>query len=60
VNAALAVIETAAPKNEIEAALAAQMAFTHTAAMAVLRRRLGRRLEVMRLPRPLAQRRQAA
>jgi hypothetical protein len=35
-NAALAVIEAAAPKDEIEAALAVQMACTHTAAMAVL------------------------
>jgi len=38
VNAALAMIEAAAPKNEIEAALAVQMACTHTAAMAVLAR----------------------
>jgi hypothetical protein len=36
VNAALALIEAAEPKNEIEAALAVQMACTHTAAMAVL------------------------
>jgi hypothetical protein len=36
VNAALAMIEAAAPKDEIEAALAVQMACTHTAAMAVL------------------------
>jgi hypothetical protein len=35
-NAALAMIEAASPKNEIEAALAVQMACTHTAAMAVL------------------------
>jgi hypothetical protein len=35
-NAALAMIEAAAPKDEIEAALAVQMACTHTAAMAVL------------------------
>jgi len=35
-NAALAMIEAAAPKDEIEAALAVQMAATHTAAMAVL------------------------
>ena len=34
--AALAMIEAAAPKDEIEAALAVQMACTHTAAMAVL------------------------
>ena len=35
-NAALAMIEAAKPKDEIEAALAVQMAATHTAAMAVL------------------------
>jgi len=35
-NAALAVIEAAAPKDEIEGALAVQMACTHTAAMAIL------------------------
>jgi hypothetical protein len=35
-NASLAMIEAAKPKDEIEAALAAQMAATHTAAMAVL------------------------
>ena len=35
-NAALAMIEAAAPKDEIEAALAVQIAATHTAAMAVL------------------------
>jgi hypothetical protein len=35
-NAALAMIEAAAPKDEIEAALAVQMACTHTVAMAVL------------------------
>jgi hypothetical protein len=35
-NAALAMIEAAAPKDEIEAALAVQMACTHIAAMAVL------------------------
>ena len=35
INAALAIIEAAAPKNEIEAALAVQMACAHTA-MAVL------------------------
>ena len=34
INAALAMIEAAAPKDEIEAALAVQMACTHTAAMA--------------------------
>jgi hypothetical protein len=38
VNAALAMIEAAAPKDEIEAALAVQMACTHSAAMAVLAR----------------------
>src|SRR4029077_3601172 len=36
INAVLAMIEAAAPKDEIEAALAVQMACTHTAAMAVL------------------------
>ena len=35
-NAALAMIEAAAPKDEIEGALAVQMACTRTAAMAVL------------------------
>src|SRR3984893_12315778 len=35
-NAALATIEAAVPKDEIEAALAVQMACTYTAAMAVL------------------------
>src|ERR1700726_4206130 len=35
-NAALAMVEAAAPKDEIEGALAVQMAATHTAAMAVL------------------------
>jgi hypothetical protein len=35
-NAAFATIEAAAPKDEIEGALAVQMACTHTAAMAVL------------------------
>ena len=35
-NAALAMVEAAAPKDEIEGALAVQMACTHTAAMAVL------------------------
>ena len=35
-NAALATVEAAAPRDEIEAALAVQMACTHTAAMAVL------------------------
>lgn len=38
VNAALAMIEAAEPKDEVEAALAVQMACTHTAAMAVLAR----------------------
>jgi hypothetical protein len=38
VNAALAMIEAAAPQNEVEAALAIQMACTHTAAMSVLAR----------------------
>jgi hypothetical protein len=33
---ALAIIEAAAPKDEFEGALAVQMAYTHTAAMAVL------------------------
>ena len=36
INAALAMIEAAAPKDEIEGALAVQMACTHTAAMAIL------------------------
>jgi hypothetical protein len=38
VNAALAMIEAAQPKDEVEAALAIQMACTHTAAMSVLAR----------------------
>jgi hypothetical protein len=37
-NAALAMIEAAAPKDEMEAALAIQMACTHAAAMSVLAR----------------------
>jgi hypothetical protein len=37
-NGALAMIEAAAPRNEIEAALAVQMACTHSAAMSVLAR----------------------
>jgi hypothetical protein len=37
-NAALAMVEAAAPKDEVEGALAVQMACTHTAAMAVLAR----------------------
>jgi hypothetical protein len=37
-NAALAMVEAAAPKDEIEGAHAVQMACTHTAAMAVLAR----------------------
>ncbi len=41
VNAALAMVEAAAPKDEIEGALAVQMACTHTAAMAVLARFAG-------------------
>ena len=36
INAALAMVEAAAPRDEVEAALAIQMACTHTAAMAVL------------------------
>jgi len=36
INAALAMIEAAAPKDEIEAALAVQIACTHTAAMGIL------------------------
>jgi hypothetical protein len=36
INAALAMIEAAAPKDEVEGALAVQMACTHAAAMAVL------------------------
>ncbi len=38
VNAALAMIEAAAPRNEVEGALAVQMACTHTAAISVLAR----------------------
>jgi hypothetical protein len=38
VNAVLAFIEAAEPKNEVEAALAIQMACTHAVAMAVLSR----------------------
>jgi hypothetical protein len=38
INAALAMIEAAAPRNELEGALAVQMACTHTAAMSVLAR----------------------
>ena len=38
VNSALALIEGAAPKDEIEGALALQMACTHIAAMALLAR----------------------
>ena len=37
-NSALAIIEAAAPKDEVEGALALQMACTHTAAMSVLAR----------------------
>jgi hypothetical protein len=37
-NAALALIEAVAPKNEIEGALAVQMAATHSASMAVMAR----------------------
>jgi hypothetical protein len=40
-NAALAMIEAAVPQNEIEGALAIQMACTHTAAMSVLARFAG-------------------
>src|SRR6516165_7310651 len=36
VNAALAMIEAAAPRDELEGALAVQMACTHSAAMVVL------------------------
>lgn len=38
VNAAIATIQAAAPKDEVEASLAVQMACTHAAAMAVLGR----------------------
>jgi hypothetical protein len=38
INAALAFIEGFAPRNEVEAALAVQMACTHSAAMSVLAR----------------------
>jgi hypothetical protein len=37
-NAALAIVEAAAPRNEIEGALAVQMACTHSAAVSVLAR----------------------
>jgi hypothetical protein len=37
-NAALAIIEAAAPRDEVEGALAVQMACTHSAAIAVLSR----------------------
>ena len=37
-NAALALIEAAAPRNEIEGAIAVQMACTHAAAMSILAR----------------------
>ena len=37
-NAALALIEAVAPQNEIEGALAVQMAATHSASMAVMSR----------------------
>jgi len=36
INAALAMVEAAAPRDEVEAALAIQLACTHTAAMAIL------------------------
>ena len=54
VNAALAFIEAAEPKNEIEAALGIQMACTHAVAMAVLNRAGGayggnRHVAMMRL-----------
>src|SRR6266403_5702833 len=42
VNAVLAIIEAAEPRNEIEAALAMQMACTHAVTMAVLSRAGGR------------------
>ena len=38
VNSALALIEVAQPRDEIEAALALQMAWVHIAAMAILSR----------------------
>jgi hypothetical protein len=41
VNAVLAIIEAAEPKNEIEAALTIQMACTHAVTMAVLSRAVG-------------------
>jgi hypothetical protein len=37
-NAALALIEAVAPKDEVEGALVVQMAATHSASMAVLGR----------------------
>jgi hypothetical protein len=42
-NAALALIEAISPKDEVEGALAVQMACTHAAAMAVLGRLNGER-----------------
>jgi hypothetical protein len=36
INSALAMIEAAAPRDEIECALAVQMSCTHAAAMAIL------------------------
>jgi len=39
INAALAMIQAAAPKDEIEGALAVQMACTHSASMAILGKR---------------------
>jgi hypothetical protein len=41
INSALAMIEAAAPQNEIEGAIAVQMACTHAAAMSVLARFAG-------------------
>jgi hypothetical protein len=41
INAALAMIEAAAPQNEIEGALAVQMACKHTATISVLARFMG-------------------
>jgi hypothetical protein len=50
INAAIAMIAAAAPTNEIEAALATQMAVTHVVAMAVMSRIGGAHGGTNRLP----------
>ena len=61
-SAALAMIEAAAPKDEIEGALAVQMACTHTAAIAVLAKlsgphyRMARTVRRSKASRPKAMR----